>query len=128
MNNNPLANKITSALSESVSDCGSVAIETISFRPSAEVAAMIAALNEVLGLTVSTMFLDAISERLCELLLESKDNESLILDLMDDVVEDNHGLSLSVKTSAQGSALALLVSRGAVGPNLSGYLKNEQSV
>ena len=61
MNNNPLANKITSALSESVSDCGSVAIETISFRPSAEVAAMIAALNEVLGLTVSTMFLDAIS-------------------------------------------------------------------
>lgn len=126
MTRHPLSTKIASALSDS--DSGAAALETISFRPSAEVAAMIAALHEVLDLTVSTMFLDAISERLCELLLESKDNESLILDLLDDVVEDNHGLSLSVKTSAQGSALALLVSRGAVGPDHSRYLKNEQSV
>ncbi len=123
MNKNPPANKITSALSESVSDFGSVAIETISFRPSAKVAAMITALNEVLGQTVSTLFLDAISERFYELLLESKDNESLILDLLDDVVEDTRNFSLSVKTSAHGSVLALLVSRGAVGRDLSEHLK-----
>lgn len=129
MNKNPLASKITSALSESVSDCGSVAIETISFRPSANFAEMITALNEVLGQTVSTLFLDAISEQLYERLLESKDNESLIIDLLDDVVEDTRThLGLSVKTSAQGSALALLVSRGAVGRDYSELLNNEQSV
>ena len=92
MNKDPLASKITSALSESTSDCGSVAIETISFRPSAKLAAMITTLNEVLDQTVSTLFLDAISERLYALLLESKDNESLILDLLDDVVEDTRTL------------------------------------
>lgn len=114
MNKNPLASRISGALSESATDSGAADIEIVSFRPSAKVAAMISALNEVLGQPVSTLFLDAISERLYQLLLESKENESLILGLMDDVVEDRPGLSLSVKAAAQGSALALLASRGAV--------------
>lgn len=115
MTRDPLSTKIASALSDSVSD-PAVALEIISFRPAEKkVAAMITTLYEVLDLSVSTMFLDAISERLYALLLESKENEPLILGLLDEVVEDTRNLSLTVKTSAQGSALALLVSRGAVG-------------
>jgi transcriptional regulator CtsR len=124
MNKNPLANKISSALSESASDSGAVAIEIISLRPSENVAAMITTLNEVIGQPVSTMFLDAISERLYELLVESKNNETLILGLLEDVVVESDWLSpLSVKPSAQGSALALLVKRSAVNLDLEEYLK-----
>src|SRR4051812_34148325 len=119
MNKNRLASKISNALSESVCDSGDVALETISLRPNTNVAAMVSVLNERLGLTVSTLFLDAISERLYELLLESKKNESLILGLLEEVVKVGTNHSLSVTAAAQGSALALLVDRGALTYDLS---------
>lgn len=97
----PLANKITLSLNESLSESDPNVFETITLRPNEDVSAMIAALNELLRQPVSTLFVDEISERLCELILESKDNQTLLQDLMDEPPQ-------------HGSAMALLVRSGAI--------------
>jgi hypothetical protein len=97
----PLANKITLSLNESLSESDSDAFETITLRPNEDVSAMIGALNELLRQPVSTLFVDEISERLCELILKSKDNHSLVQGLIDEPPQ-------------HGSAMALLASSGAI--------------
>ena len=74
----PLASKIKFSLIDSLSESESGDFETITLRPDEDVAAMFSALNELLRFTVSTMFVDEISEKLFELLIESKDNQSLL--------------------------------------------------
>ena len=96
----PLANKISLSLTESLSEDPNV-FDTITLRPSEDVAAMISALNELLRQPVSTLFVDEISERLCELILESKGNQSLLQDVIDEPPQ-------------HGSALALLETSGAI--------------
>ena len=95
----PLANKITLSLNESLSE--SDTFETITLRPNEDVSAMIGALNELLRQPVATLFVDELSERLCEMLLESQDNQSLLLDSLDEPPQT-------------GSALSLLMRRGAI--------------
>lgn len=97
----PLASKITLSLNDSLSDSDSVAFDLITLRPKEDVAAMISALNELLHLPVSTLFVDEISEKLCDLLLESKDNQSLVQEFLDAPLQS-------------GSALALLGNKGAI--------------
>lgn len=97
----PLANKITNSLNDSLSNTESDAFETITLRPNGDVSAMIVALNQLLHMPVSTLFVDEISEKLCELLLDSKDNQSIIEKLIDSPPQS-------------GSALALLTRRGAI--------------
>lgn len=98
----PLANKIASALSDSVSEMDSAVYETITLRPAEDVSAMITAINEVLRQQqpVLTMFVDEISEKLCELLLDSKGNQSLVQEVFNEPLQS-------------GSALSLLMTRGA---------------
>lgn len=96
-----LASKIAVALNESISESESSQFETITLRPNEDVSAMIGALNELLRQPVSTLFVDEMSERLCELLLESKGNQSLILGLLEEPPQS-------------GSALALLMRREAI--------------
>ena len=96
-----LANKISSVLNESITGSDSASYETISLRPAGDVAALITAINEVLHQPVLTLFTDEISQKLCELLLQSRENEALILNLLDEPPE-------------QGSALAELLKKGAV--------------
>ena len=96
----PLASKITLSLNESLSEDPNV-FDTITLRPNEDVSAMIAALNELLRQPVSTLFVDEISERLCELILESKDNQSLIQGLIDEPPQ-------------HGSAMGLLATSGAI--------------
>lgn len=97
----PLATKITLSLNESLSESDPDDFETITLRPNEDVSAMISALNELLRQPVSTLFVDEISERLCELILESKDNRSLLEGLID-------------APPQQGSAMALLARCGAI--------------
>ena len=80
--NKTLARKIKLSLNDSLSESDSGEFETITLRPDEDVAAMISALNELLRFTVSTMFVDEISEKLCELLVESKDNQSLVQEFL----------------------------------------------
>ena len=98
---NPLASKIKLSLSDSLSESESGDFETITLRPNEDVAAMISALNELLRLTVSTLFVDEISEKLCELIIESKDNQSIVQELIR-------------QTLQPGSALSLLERKGAI--------------
>lgn len=93
----PLANKITLSLNESLSESDSDIFETITLRPNEDVSAMIGALNELLRQPVSTLFVDEISERLCELLLESKDNQSLLLDLLNEPPQSGSALALLMR-------------------------------
>lgn len=97
----PLASKITLSLNDSLSDSDSGAFEMITLRPKEDVAAMISALNELLRQPVSTLFVDEISEKLCDLLLESKDNQELLQKLLDEPLQP-------------GSALSLLERKGAI--------------
>ena len=97
----PLARKIKLSLNDSLFESDSGDFETISLRPSEDVAAMINALNELLRFTVSTLFVDEISEKLCELLIESKDNHTIVQEFL--------GRSLQ-----PGSALSLLERNGAI--------------
>lgn len=97
----PLARKIDLSLNDSLSESDSGDFETITLRPDEDVAAMISALNELLRFTVSTMFVDEISEKLCELLIEGKDNQSIVQEFL--------GLPLQ-----PGSALSLLERKGAI--------------
>ena len=97
----PLASKIKFSLIDSLSESESGDFETITLRPDEDVAAMISALNELLRFTVSTMFVDEISERLCELLIESKDNQSLVQEFLGQPIQS-------------GSALSLLERKGAI--------------
>lgn len=99
----PIANKIKLALSDTLSGADPGDFETITLRPSEDVGAMISALNQLLGLPVSTLFADEISEKLCQLLAESKENQSIVEDMLDEPIQ-------------AGSALSLLVSTGAVRP------------
>ena len=78
----PLASKITFSLNDSLSESDSGDFETITLRPDEDVAAMISALNELLRLTIATLFVDEISEKLCELLIESKNNQSLVQEFL----------------------------------------------
>lgn len=96
-----IANKVASVLDEGAGGADSASYETISLRPAADVAALITAINEVLHQPVLTLFTDDISQKLLELLLQSRDNEALILDLLDQPPE-------------QGSALSELLKKGAV--------------
>ena len=96
----PLARKIDLSLNDSLSESDSADFETITLRPSEDVAAMIGALNELLRFTVSTLFVDEISEKLCELLFESKNNQSLIQEFLGQPLQ-------------YGSALSLLERKGA---------------
>jgi len=97
----PLASKITLSLNDSLSDSDSVAFEMITLRPTEDVAAMISGLNELLRQPVSSLFVDEISEKLCDLILESTDNQSLVQEFFDEPLQ-------------LGSALSLLRSRGAI--------------
>lgn len=97
----PLASKFTLSLNDSLCDSDSAPFEMITLRPNEDVAAMISALNELLRHPVSTLFVDEISEKLCDLLLESKDNQSLVQELLDGPIQP-------------GSAVFLLASRGAI--------------
>jgi hypothetical protein len=97
----PLAKKITLSLNESLSESDSDIFETITLRPNEDVSAMIGALNELLRQPVSTLFADEISEQLCEVILESKDNQSLLIDFLGEPPQS-------------GSALALLMRKGAI--------------
>ena len=97
----PLARKITLSLNDSLSETNSDGFETITLRPKADVAAMISALNKLLHTPVSNMFVDAISEKLSTLLLESKANQSIVEKFLDAPIQP-------------GSAMALLMSKGAI--------------
>ena len=97
----PLVNKFSLSLNESLSESNSDGFEMITLRPNEDVSAMITALNELLRQPVSTLFVDEISERLCDLILESKGNESLLQGLIDEPPQ-------------HGSAIALLVRNGAI--------------
>lgn len=96
-----LARKIKVSLDDTLLELDSDIFETITLRPNEDVAAMISALNELLRLPVSTLFADEISEKLSELLIESKDNQSIVQELLDEPIQS-------------GSALSLLASKGAV--------------
>jgi hypothetical protein len=96
-----LASKIRLSLNDSPSETDSDTFETISLRPNEDVAAMISALNELLRLPVSTLFADEISKKICELLLESKDNLSIVQEFLDEPLQP-------------GSALSLLQGKGAI--------------
>jgi hypothetical protein len=96
----PLASKITLSLNDSLSDADSDAFEMITLRPKEDVAAMISALNELLRQPISTLFVDEISEKLCELLLESTDNESLIQEFLDEPLQPGSALSLLEREGA----------------------------
>jgi len=98
---NPLASKIKLSLNDSLSESDSGDFETITLRPNEDVAAMISALNELIRLTVSTLFVDEISEKLCELLIESKDNQSLVQEFLGQPLQP-------------GSAVSLLERKGAI--------------
>ena len=97
----PLARKIKLSLNDSLFESDLDVFETITLRPNEDVAAMISALNELLRFTVSTLFVDEISEKLCELLIESKDNQSIVQKFLDQPLQP-------------GSALSLLESKGAI--------------
>lgn len=97
----PLARKITLSLNDSLSETSLDSFETITLRPKEDVAAMIGALNKLLHIPVSSIFVDAISEKLCTLLLESKANQSIVEKFLDEPIQP-------------GSAIALLMSKGAI--------------
>ena len=96
----PLARKINLSLNDSLSESDSGDFETITLRPNEDVAAMISALNELLRFTVTTMFVDEISEKLCELLLESKDNQSIVKELIGQPLQSGSALSLLEREGA----------------------------
>ena len=96
----PLASKIKISLNDSLSESDSGDFETITLRPNEDVAAMISALNELLRLTISTLFVDEISERLCELLIESKDNKSIVQELLGQPLQPGSALSLLERMGA----------------------------
>ena len=96
-----LAGKIKLSLNDNLSESDSSDFVTITLRPNEDVAAMLSALNELLYFTVSTLFADEISEKLCELLIESKDNQSIIQELLG-------------QPPQSGSALSLLQEKGAI--------------
>lgn len=102
-----IARKIDISLNDSLSESDSADFETITLRPNEDVAAMISALSELLRVTVSTLFLDDISEKLCELLIESKDNQSLIEEFISQPLQP-------------GSAMSLLERKGAIHPEPGG--------
>lgn len=95
-----LVNKISLSLNESLSESNSDGFEMITLRPNEDVSAMITALNVLLRQPVSTLFVDDISERLCELILESKDNQSLLQDLMDEPPQHGSAMELLVRSGA----------------------------
>lgn len=95
-----LASKITNALSDSVTSSSSAQYETISFRPPEKIAALITAINEIFEQPVINLFTDEISQKLCNILLSSKDNESLILDLLDEGPDKGSALWLLINKSA----------------------------
>ncbi len=97
----PRARKITLSLNDSLSETSLDSFETITLRPKEDVAAMIGALNKLLHIPVSSIFVDAISEKLCTLLLESKANQSIVEKFLDEPIQP-------------GSAIALLMSKGAI--------------
>lgn len=101
-----LANKIASVLTDSVTGSESDSYETISLRPSGDVAALVTAFNEVLHQPVLTLFTDEISRKLCELLLQSKENEALIIDLLDQPPEQGSALAELLKQEAVFDAIA----------------------
>ena len=96
----PLASKIKFSLNDSLSESDSGDFETITLRPNEDVAAMISALNELLRVTVTTLFVDEISEKLCELLIESKDNQSLVQEFLGQPLQPGSALSLLEKKGA----------------------------
>ena len=81
-------------MNDSLSESDSGDFETITLRPNEDVAAMISALNELLRFTVSTLFVDEISEKLCELLLESKDNQTIVQEFIGQPLQSGSALSL----------------------------------
>ncbi|QDA57013.1 hypothetical protein [Thermomonas aquatica] len=95
-----LASKIKLSLNDSLSEADSDAFETITLRPNEDVGAMISALNELLRLPVSTLFVDEVSKKLCDLLLESKDNQSIIEEFLDEPLQAGSVLSLLEKKGA----------------------------
>ena len=96
----PLASKIKFSLIDSLSESESGDFETITLRPNEDVAAMISALNELLRVTVTTLFVDEISEKLCELLIESKDNQSLVQEFLGQPLQPGSALSLLERKGA----------------------------
>lgn len=96
----PLATKIANTLSESITGADSAAYETITLRPAGEVAALITAINEVLHQPVLTLFTDEMSQKLCELLRGSVENEPLILDLLQEFPEQGSALASLLKNNA----------------------------
>ena len=98
--NKPLATKIKLSLDDSLSASDSGDFETITLRPNEDVAAMISALNELHRFTVSTLFVDAISEKLCELLIESKDNRSIVQEFLGQPLQPGSALSLLEREGA----------------------------
>ena len=113
--NKTLARKIKLSLNDSLSESDSGEFETITLRPDEDVAAMISALNELLRFTVSTMFVDEISEKLCELLVESKDNQSLVQEFLDEPIQPGSALSLLERKGAiqnVASDLAIIFGEG----------------
>lgn len=107
-----LASKIKLSLNDSLSETDSDAFETITLRPNEDVGAMISALNELLRLPVSTLFVDEISKKLCDLLLESKDNQSIIQEFLDEPLQAGSALSLlekkgAIKDESDGEGTAL---------------------
>ena len=107
-----LASKIKLSLNDSLSEADSDAFETITLRPNEDVGAMISALNELLRLPVSTLFVDEISKKLCDLLLESKDNQSIIQEFLDEPLQAGSALSLlerkgAIEDEADGEGTAL---------------------
>lgn len=95
-----LASKITNALSDSVTSSSSAQYETISFRPPEFMAALITAISELFDQPVINLFADEISKNLYEFLLTSKDNESLILDLLEEEPDKGSALWLLIQKSA----------------------------
>ena len=111
----PLARKIDLSLKDSLSESDSGDFETITLRPDEDVAAKISALNELLRFTVSTMFIDEISEKLCDLLIENKDNQSLVQEFLGQQLQSGSALSLLERKGAiqnVASDLAIIFGEG----------------
>lgn len=98
---NLLANKISLSIDERLTDSDGDSFESITFRPDQDVGAMIHALNVLFLQPVSTLFVDEISHQLAGLILESKDNDELIQEFLDE-------------TPQPGSAMAILLKEGAI--------------
>lgn len=97
---NLLADKISLSIDERLADSDGDSFESITFRPDQNIGAMIHALNVLLLQPVSTLFVDEISHTLARLILESKDNNELIQEFLDETPQPGSAMEILLKKMA----------------------------